>query len=98
MTGTLLSVSWGNPSGATYSYDGSSFYLNAGDTVQITYKFDSSQYFVQGDYIVLSNGAEAVAATAQSGQTIVFTYQVQSGDQNTPSLALTSPTIYHFGD
>jgi hypothetical protein len=69
-------------------------YLNAGDTVTITYTFNSSPatFMHGGDRIQLNNGGFGTFA-GNTSTTATFTYVVTSGSTNSLSLGQTTTTI-----
>ncbi|QLH71670.1 Hint domain-containing protein [Rhodopseudomonas palustris] len=92
-TPKVQSISWGAPTGAV-NRSGVSF-LNEGDSVSITYKFDRnvSSLFHPGsnaEYIVLNNGEKAFVSEVHGNQ-VKFSYTVKPSD-DIVGLGLIGPT------
>ncbi len=88
----LSNVTWSFVNGTTV---GNTVYLNAGDTINVTYTFSGTPSLALGDYILLPDGQKATLVSTTNGK-YLFSYIVPSN--STPvyihSVQLASTTIY----
>jgi hypothetical protein len=96
MASNVSAINWNTPTGALSS--GSSYYVNIGDEITITYSFATNgsggiTTLPTTDYVLLSNGAKAFYFSGNGTNAITFKYVVQPGD-TASALSQTDTKIY----